>query len=166
MVEPLYAILGYLMRAFIGLGLSVALALAGVIGGLGIYIFSGSYDWGPRFWLMMTGAGMGAALGAYLGWLTIGPPKPTSATFAMFLIIAGLGITGAWVGYNWGADQETACCALPKTSSTTYTVTGAIIAANISSALLGVFSQLRWRLPTPPPLDQGLSRGSQVTTAR
>ena len=75
-MESLYPILGYAGRAALGLGLSVAFGVGCILGGRGLYLFSGSYGWTVWLWVMLVAAGTGAALGGYLAWLTAGAPRP------------------------------------------------------------------------------------------
>ena len=164
-MESLYPILGYAGRAALGLGLSVAFGVGCILAGRGLYLFSGSYGWTVWLWVMLAPAGMGAALGAYLAWLTAGAPRPATASLVMLAAIALVAVAGAWAGYQWGSTQEVPCCVRPRTSSAGYAVFGAMVSANVASVALALFSQLRWKLPGPPFQGEGLGP-SPATPAR
>ena len=164
-MESLYPILGFAVRAGLGLGLSLALGLGCILVGRGLYVFSGSYSWVVWLWVMFAVAGMGAALGGYLAWLTSGAPRPATASALMLAAIALVAVAGAWVGYQWGSTQEVPCCIKPRTSSAGYAVFGAMASANVASMALALFSQLRWKLPSPPYHGVGLGR-SPATSAK
>ena len=157
-MESLYPILGYAVRAALGLGFSLTFGLGGILAGRGLYVFSGSYSWTVWLWLMLATAGVGAALGGYLAWLTAGAPRPATASVVMLAAIALLAVAGAWAGYQWGSSQEIPCCVKPRTSSVGYAVFGAMASANAASIVLALFSQLRWKLPSPPSQGGGLGR--------
>ena len=156
--EGVHSILGYAARGALGVALAVALGVGGVVAGRGLYIFSGSIAWSPWFWLMVCGAGVGAGLGSYMAWLVGGTPRPATVSSIMLLAIASLGVVGGWVGYHWGETQEVACCARPPNSAVAFTVFGAVVGANSVAALLGIFSQLRWRLPSPQVYPEAMHR--------
>ena len=157
-MESLYPILGYAVRVALGLGLSLSLGLGFIMVGRGLYVLSGSYSWTVWLWVMLTVAGMGAALGGYLAWLTAGAPRPATASLVMLVAIALLAVAGAWAGYQWGSTQEVPCCVKPRTSSAGYAVHGAMVSANAASIALALFSQVRWKLPSPPYHGEGLGR--------
>ena len=164
-MESLYPILGYAGRAALGLGLSVAFGVGSILVGRGLYLFSGSYSWTVWLWIMLATAGMGAALGGYLAWLTTGVPRPATASVVMLAAIVLVAVAGAWAGYQWGSTQEIPCCVKPRTSSVGYAVFGAMMSANLASVALALASRLRWKLPRPPFYGEGLGR-SPATPAR
>ena len=106
----------------------------------------------------MCGAGVGAGLGSYVAWLVGGTPRPATASSIMLPVIASLGVVGGWVGYYWGETQEVACFARPPNSSMAFTVFGALVGANSVAALLGIFSQLTWRLLSPQVCQEAMHR--------
>ena len=154
-----YTSLGYLGREFFALILAMSLGLLGIIAGWGIFVMSGSASWHVWFWSLASGAGVGAAVGSSLAWLTGEAPRPLSASAFLFAAIAAAGIAGAYGGYHWGQVQVVPCCASPDTSSATYTVSGAMAATLATATLLGIFSQRMWRLPRPPFALQLKARG-------
>jgi len=157
-MERLYPILGYAGRAAFGLGLSVAFGVGCILVGRGFYLFSGSFGWTAWLWVMLAASGLGAALGGYLAWLTAGVPRPATASLVMLAAIALLAVAGAWAGYQWGSTQEVPCCIKPRTSSAGYAIFGAMVSANVAAVALALFSQLRWKLPSPPFRGEGLGR--------
>lgn len=156
-----YTLMGYMGRGFFGVVLAMSLGLLGVIAGWGLFVMSGSASWHVWFWSGTGGAGVGAAVGASLAWLTGEAPRPLGASALLFAAIAAAGIAGAYGGYHWGQVQEVPCCASPDSSSTTYTVSGAMAATLGAATMLGIFSQRMWRLPRPPFALRLSARGAR-----
>jgi hypothetical protein len=49
-----------------------------------------------------------------------------------------LGIGGAWGGFQFGANQEVACCVGPAITPITYTAMGASAATNAVALAMGI----------------------------
>ena len=123
-------------RIVLGLGFSMTLSMVCLAAAWGLYIFSGSSTMMTWLVMMMTGASIGAGLGAYLAWLKLDRHHWLSIAATIAFAIAG-GLAGALGGYEYGANREIECCAEPSTGPLTFAALGATVAANIAVYLAG-----------------------------
>jgi hypothetical protein len=113
----------------------------------GLYVFSGAISKTTLLSVSMTGAGVGAGLGAFFAWLRL-DHNPLRAAAVTLLLALLVGVVGGWAGYQYGANKEIECCALPETAPFTYTAFGATLAANGIVLLLqigrDIFPRIGW----------------------
>ena len=133
-------LLGYLIRAALGTGLAVVLAVLGVLlARMGLLIF-GLTSWTSWLVMLMTGAGIGAGLGSGVAWLWLkGIGQGTTAL--IFLATLAAGIAGSWMAYGYGADAAAECCASPAMGPIGYAVVGSVIGSNLAAVIVGVTGQ-------------------------
>ena len=135
------AVLAFGGRVGLGVGLALVLSMLGVALAWGIFIFSGAASHTTMLWLVMSGAGIGAALGATLPWLRVdGNPALLIIAIVSLAFLAGLG--GAWGGYQYAADREVACCTKPNIAPFTYAAFGAVVMANGAALLRSIAGQI------------------------
>ena len=135
-------------RAALGLGLAIVLSMLLLGIAWGLYIFSGAVSKTTLLVMSIAGAGLGAGLGASLAWLRI-DRNPLLALTAMFVLAIIAGTLGGWVGYQYGANKEVECCAMPETAPFTYTAFGATLGANaavFALTLARAIASRLWRL--------------------
>ena len=111
--------------------------MLGVALGWGLFIFSGAVSKTTMLWLVMSGAGLGAGVGAALPWLRVDAnPVPVILATVLLAVLAGFG--GAWGGYQYSGDREVACCTKPDIAPFTYAAFGAVVMANGTAILCRV----------------------------
>ena len=121
-------------RVGLAVGLALVLSMLGVALGWGLFIFSGAVSKTTMLWLVMSGAGLGAGLGASAPWLRVDDnPVPVVLATVLVAVLAGLG--GAWGGYQYSGDREVACCTKPEIAPFTYAAFGAVALANGAAIL-------------------------------
>jgi len=124
-------------RTGLGVTLAIVFSMVGIGLAWGAFVFSGAISWEVWFSLAVCGAGIGAGLGGFLAWLRIdGDSRSFILVTISVAVLAGVG--GAWGGYQYGANQEVACCARPDIGPLTHTAFGATVAANGVALLLGI----------------------------
>ena len=119
-------------RAVAGACLGVVLSMTGIAVAWGLFIFFGSQS--VNIWLgsLYFGAGLGAGIGGFVAWLHL--DQENSLILALTAaVIVGVGILGAWGGFEYGSTQEVECCAMPTKSPIYYTALGSVFAANASA---------------------------------
>jgi hypothetical protein len=126
-------------RTALSLGLGGAFSVAGIGVAWSLFVFSSSRSLDTMLWSLMVGAGLGAGLGGFLAWLRLEGDHLLLLLVAAALVAAA-GIGGAWGGYEFGARQETECCAMPSVSPFTYTAVGSTV---VASGTAMVFSLAR-----------------------
>ena len=115
-------------RVGLAVGLALVLSMLGIALGWGLFIFSGAVSKTTMLWLVMSGAGLGAGLGASFPWLRVDDnPVPVILATVFVAVLAGLG--GAWGGYQYSGDREVACCTKPDIAPFTYAAFGAVAMA-------------------------------------
>jgi hypothetical protein len=154
-MERFQPILAWGWRTLLGALLGLALGMTGLGLGWILFVFFGATSHTALLTLMMGGASAGAASGAFLAWLRLdNNTLPLLLGTAALLLLAAA--TGAWGGFQFGADQEVPCCAEPEIGPMTYTVLGAVVASNGVALLLGIIQTLRregfYRRPARPGL--------------
>lgn len=157
-MEGFQPILVLAVRTVVGSLLSLALGILGVGTGWILFVFFGFTAHSSLLALMLGGAAVGAAAGAFLAWLRMdNNTLPFLLGTGVVVLLAG-GL-GAWGGFRFGADQEVPCCAAPEVSPMTYMVVGAVILTNGVALLLGIFHTLhRWMRPRRRLPSQGYLR--------
>ena len=131
-------------RIVLGLGFSLTLSMVCLAVAWGLYIFSGSSTRTTWLVMLMTGASIGAGLGAYLAWLKLDRHHWPSIAATIAFAIAG-GLAGALGGYEYGVNREIECCAEPRTGPFTFAALGSAVAANIAMYLAGAGGvAVRW----------------------
>ena len=132
-------------RTVLGVLLATALSMVGIGIAWAVFVFSGAVSLVTLLSLFMSGAGVGAGLGAFLAWLRIDgiPPWPMLLAAALALVLAGIG--GAWGGFQFGSGQEVACCVGPAITPITYTALGATAATNTAALAIGVSHEMNAR---------------------
>jgi hypothetical protein len=130
------------LRTVVGLLLALALGTMGVGVGWILFVFFGATTYTALLVLMLGGAAVGAAAGAFLAWLRLDNNTPSLLLgTAAVLLVAGT--AGAWGGFQFGSEQEVPCCAGPEIRPMTYTVLGATAVSNGVALVLGVVQTLR-----------------------
>ncbi len=133
-------LLGYLLRAGLGIGLALVLAATGaVLARMGLLVF-GLTSWTSWIIMLVTGAGLGAGLGSGVAWLWL-KGIGQGATAAIFVGTLAAGVAGSWLAYGYGAGVEPECCASPQMGPIAYAVIGAVTGANLAAAVAGVTGQ-------------------------
>ena len=131
------AVLAFGGRVGLAVGLALVLSMLGVALAWGIFIFSGAVSKTTMLWLVMSGAGLGAGVGATLPWLRVDGNSILAIIATVSLtVLAGLG--GAWGGYQYSADREVACCTKPDIAPFTYAAFGAVAMANGTAFLCSI----------------------------
>ena len=130
------------------MGLAIVLSMAGLGIAWGLYIFSGAVSKTTLLAMSMVGAGTGGGLGASLAWLRIDRNPPLLLTLMFSLGILG-GVLGSWLGYQYGANKEVECCAMPETAPFTYTAFGATIGANAAVFAFTIVREIVLRVWRP-----------------
>ncbi len=151
------ALLGYVGRAVLGIGLALVLGVVGVaLARMGLLLF-GFTSWSAWITLLVLGAGGGAGIGSVAAWLGL---KGAGAAFttALALLAWGAGMAGGWFGFSYGAGVEPECCASPTMGPIAYTVLGAVVGSNLVAILLGVIGQTVLRGLRRSPGGAGASR--------
>ena len=118
-------------RTVAGVVLGVVLSMIGIAIAWSLYIFFGGQSIGTWLASLFFGAGLGAGSAAFVAWLHL--DRETSLVLGLTaLVVIGAGIAGAWVGYEYGSNQEVECCAMPTKSPIYYTALGSAVVANIA----------------------------------
>ena len=134
-VQPVMVLAG---RTVLGLLLSSVFSVIGIGIAWAMFVFFGAAAHTTLLIVFMAGASLGAGLGSYIAFFRVdwAPPAPTMA--AMGLVLMLLGIGGAWGGFQFGANQEVACCVGPAITPITYTAMGASAATNAVALAMGI----------------------------
>ena len=101
----------------------------------GLFVFSGSSTRVTWLIMLIAGAGIGAGLGAYLGWMKLDRHHWPSIIGTILVAIGG-GLLGSLGGYDYGVNREIDCCAEPRTGPFTFAALGAALGANIAVYLV------------------------------
>lgn len=116
-------------RTVIGLTLGVVLSMIGIALAWSLYIFFGGQSIDTWLASLFLGAGFGAGTAAFVAWLHL--DRETGRVLVLTaLFVVGVGIAGAWGGYQYGSNQEVECCAMPTVSPVYYTALGSSVVAN------------------------------------
>ncbi|MFQ6029534.1 MAG: hypothetical protein ACE5Q6_18820 [Dehalococcoidia bacterium] len=132
-------------RIVMGVLLSVVLSVIGVGIAWGAYVFSGAVSQVTLLVLFMIGAGTGAGVGSFLAWLRIDRLPRRSLLLVVVLVLAVAGIAGAWGGYEYGSNQEVACCVGPSITPITYIALGATLGTNVLALAMGIAQDIKAR---------------------
>ncbi len=116
-------------RTVIGLTLGVVLSMIGIALAWSLYIFFGGQSIDTWLASLFLGAGVGAGTAAFVAWLHL-DRENSRVLILTALFVVGVGIAGAWGGYQYGSNQEVECCAMPTVSPVYYTALGSSVAAN------------------------------------
>lgn len=137
-VQPVLVLVG---RIVLGVLLASLLSVIGIGIAWAMFVFFGAVSHATLLILFMSGAGIGAGLGSFVAWLRVDwvPPWPV----VLALVLADIG--GAWGGFQFGANQEVACCTGPAITPITYTALGATAAANAVALAMGVAHEIKAR---------------------
>ena len=132
-------------RAVVGVLLAAVLGVIGIGIAWAMFVFFGAVSHATLLYLLMSGAGVGAGVGAFVAWLRIDrvPPRPLLLAGALTLVLAGIG--GAWGGYQFGADQAVACCVGPAITPITYTALGATAGTSAAGLVMGIAHEIKVR---------------------
>jgi hypothetical protein len=141
-VQPVLVLVG---RIVLGVLLASLLSVIGIGIAWAMFVFFGAVSHATLLVLFMSGAGIGAGLGGFFGWLRIDwvPPWPLLLGVVLALVLAGIG--GAWGGFQFGANQEVPCCVGPAIGPITYTALGATAGANAAALAMGVAHEIKAR---------------------
>lgn len=133
-------IIGYAVRAALGIGLAVVMAALGVmLARMGLLLF-GMTSWNAWLAMLITGAGVGAGLGSGTAWLWL-KGMGSSSTALLFILALAAGVCGSWLAYQYGAGVKPECCASPEMGPIAYAILGAVLASSGASLLCGVMGQ-------------------------
>ncbi len=134
-VQPVMVLAG---RTVLGLLLSSVFSVIGIGIAWAMFVFFGAAAHTTLLIVFMAGAGLGAGLGSYIAFFRVdwAPPAPTMAVIGLALVVGGIG--GAWGGFQFGANQEVACCVGPAITPITYTAMGASAATNAVALAMGI----------------------------
>ena len=116
-------------RTVIGLTLGVVLSMIGIALAWSLYIFFGGQSIDTWLASLFLGAGFGAGTAAFVAWLHL-DRENSRVLILTALFVVGVGIAGAWGGYQYGSNQEVECCAMPTVSPVYYTALGSSVMAN------------------------------------
>ena len=116
-------------RTVIGLTLGVVLSMIGIALAWSLYIFFGGQSIDTWLASLFLGAGVGAGTAAFVAWLHL-DRENGRVLILTALFVVGVGIAGAWGGYQYGSNQEVECCAMPTVSPVYYTALGSSVVAN------------------------------------
>jgi hypothetical protein len=94
-----------------------------------LYIFFGGQSIDTWLASLFLGAGVGAGTAAFVAWLHL-DRENGRVLILTALFVVGVGIAGAWGGYQYGSNQEVECCAMPTVSPVYYTALGSSVVAN------------------------------------
>lgn len=134
-VQPVLVLAG---RTVLGLLLSCVFSVIGIGIAWAMFVFLGAAAHTTLLIVFMAGAGLGAGLGSYIAFFRVdwAPPAPALAAMVLALVVGGMG--GAWGGFQFGANQEVACCVGPAITPITYTAMGASAATNAVALAMGI----------------------------
>ena len=118
-------------RTVIGLTLGVVLSMIGIALAWSLYIFFGGQSIDTWLASLFLGAGFGAGTAAFVAWLHLDRENGRVLVLTA-LFVVGVGIAGAWGGYQYGSNQEVECCAMPTVSPVYYTALGSSVVANVA----------------------------------
>ena len=141
-VQPVLVLAG---RTVLGLLLSAVFSVIGIGIAWAMFVFFGAASHATLLVLFMSGAGLGAGLGSYIGFLRVDwvPPPPMLLAVGLVLVLAGIG--GAWGGFQFGANQEVECCVGPAVTPITYTALGATLGSNAAALVMGIANEVKTR---------------------
>lgn len=138
-VQPLLLITG---RIALGSTLSIVFSVAGILVAWGVYVFASATSRDALLIMFTAGAGLGAGVGGFAAWLKL-DSYSRPAVIGTLLLALLAGVAGAWGGYEFGANQEVACCAKPDISPLAYMALGGTVLANGVAALLFIARDIR-----------------------
>lgn len=135
-------------RTVLGASLGVVLSMIGIAVAWSLFIFLGGQS--SQTWLvsLFFGAGLGAGTAGFAAWLRLDRENSLELALTAALIL-GVGILGAWGGFEYGSTQEVECCAMPTKSPIYYTALGAAVAANVAGVAVAVVRAYLTRLKQP-----------------
>jgi len=122
-------LLVFVGRTALGVGLALVFSMVGVGVAWGLYVFSSSTSWTGLLILFTSVGGIGAGVGCYIAWLRIDTRLGLSDLTAGAALI-GVGVGGAWGGYQFGSVQVADCCADPEISPISHAILGATVLTN------------------------------------
>ena len=134
-------------RILLGLGLAIVLSMVFLGIAWGLFIFSGASSRNTLLIMSMSGAGLGASIGAYVAWMKLDRSSWSFVSVAILMALVG-GVLGGLAGYQYGANREIECCAEPQTAPFTYTAFGAAFVAN-AAMYLAVVGSVTLRMLRP-----------------
>ena len=129
----------FVVRIVCGLSLAAALGVAGY--------FIGGMLWPPSsglsflLVLLVSGAGIGAGIGGFLGWLRLEGGRSTMFTVLGLALVGGL--AGAWGGAMYGRIVYEQ--ALYSKAAQESTILGAAVAANTLPLIASIYWAWRYR---------------------
>ena len=139
-VDGIYAYLVPLARSLAGFVMAL---FFGILGGWGAVIFNAmlGYPWSAEFHLniYIIGIGIGAGIGAYLGWVNMNIRRPLVVGTVVLVLAAG--VAGAYLGLEYGQIAD------PSYLGRRYTIENMLhwiapVTAIIASTILGMGTQM------------------------
>lgn len=138
-VGPVLAVLG---RLLLGVLLSALLSVVGIGVAWAMFVFFGAVAHSTLLTMFVTGAGLGAGMGAYGAFMRMDRGPTWKIMILLFLLVVLFSTVGAWLGYQYGATLEVECCTGPAIGPITYTSIGSVVGSSLSA--LGVWLGQEW----------------------
>lgn len=136
---PVLAVLG---RFLLGVLLAALLSVVGIGVAWAMFVFFGAVSHATLLTMFVTGAGLGAGMGAFGAFMRMDRGPTWQIMSLLFLVVVFFGAVGAWLGYQFGATREVECCTGPVIGPITYTSIGSVVGASLSA--LGVWLGQEW----------------------
>ena len=124
-------------RTVAGACIGVVLSMIGIAIAWALFIFFGGQSYNIWLGSIFVGAGLGAGIGGFFAWLRIDGDDSLALVLTAAIIISA-GISGAWLGFEYGSSQEVECCAMPTKSPIYYTALGSAVVATAAGVVIAV----------------------------
>jgi len=142
-METLRTSLYFVGRIAFGLVLATVLGVVGIGIAWSMFVFWGASSHNTLLLLFFSGAGIGASSGTFLAWFRVDRLPSLRVMTLMWILLSTIGGTGAWLGYQFGSNQEVECCVGPVLNPIAYMTLGTAISTNVVALLYALIREAK-----------------------